>query len=70
VVEAPTSVRRVALAFPTCRVGEIDDYALDVVAQAAALKPAVNALGSAGIQVSLFIDPDLDQVEAAARSGR
>jgi len=34
VIEAPTSVRRIAIAFPTCRVGDPDDYVLDIVSQA------------------------------------
>jgi pyridoxine 5-phosphate synthase len=42
---------------------------LDVVGQAAALKPVVAALADAGISVSLFIDPEGDQVRAARDLG-
>ena len=42
---------------------------LDVVANEAAVADAVARLGEAGIRVSLFIDPDLPQLEAAARIG-
>ncbi|NTU60549.1 MAG: pyridoxine 5'-phosphate synthase, partial [Deltaproteobacteria bacterium] len=44
---------------------------LDVLGHAAAVRAAVAALRAAGIKVSLFIDPDLRQVEApAAADGR
>jgi pyridoxine 5-phosphate synthase len=42
---------------------------LDVVGQAAAVRDAVAALTSAGIRVSLFIDPEPAQIEASKRSG-
>jgi pyridoxine 5-phosphate synthase len=42
---------------------------LDVVAQEKALKQAVSRLSSAGIVVSVFIDAELRQVEAAKRIG-
>lgn len=42
---------------------------LDVVGQRDALAPVVEALSEAGIAVSLFIDPDAQQVEAAAAIG-
>jgi pyridoxine 5-phosphate synthase len=42
---------------------------LDVVGQRDALTPVVAALCEAGIAVSLFIDPDAQQVEAAAAIG-
>ncbi len=42
---------------------------LDVVAQEARLKDTVARLAEAGIVVSMFIDADLRQVEAAARAG-
>lgn len=42
---------------------------LDVVGGGAALRPAIARLGGAGIRVSLFIDPDTAQVEAAAKAG-
>jgi pyridoxine 5-phosphate synthase len=42
---------------------------LDVEGQGARVADAVKALGGAGIRVSLFIDPDLAQIEAAQRVG-
>lgn len=42
---------------------------LDVAGQLPALKPRVQALTEKGIRVSLFIDPDPDQIEAAAAAG-
>jgi len=42
---------------------------LDVVAQFDRVKAACEALGAAGIEVSLFIDPDEAQIEAARRAG-
>jgi len=42
---------------------------LDVVAHFESTRAAVTTLQEAGIQVSLFIDPDLRQVEAAVRAG-
>ncbi len=42
---------------------------LDVAGQIARVGDACKALGSAGIRVSLFIDPDAVQVEAAQRAG-
>ncbi len=42
---------------------------LDVAGQHAALKPACTALAAAGIAVSLFIDPDPEQVAAAVDLG-
>ncbi len=42
---------------------------LDVAAQAARLRDATTYLRQAGVRVALFIDPDLQQVEAAARAG-
>ena len=41
---------------------------LNVIAQAARIGDAVKALGASGIRVSLFIDPDLEQIEAAQRA--
>jgi len=38
---------------------------LDVLQQQSSLQRTVNLLAEAGIKVSLFIDPDLDQVKAA-----
>ena len=42
---------------------------LDAAGQFATLKPFVERLGAAGIRVSLFIEPDPRQVEAALRLG-
>jgi pyridoxine 5-phosphate synthase len=42
---------------------------LDVHGQASRIGDAVRALGGSGIRVSLFIDPDPEQIEAAQRSG-
>lgn len=42
---------------------------LDVVGQEARVRVACQRLGEAGIQVSLFIDPEDAQIEAAARCG-
>jgi pyridoxine 5-phosphate synthase len=42
---------------------------LDAAGQIEALKPIVQALGSAGIRVSLFIEADAAQIEAAIRLG-
>jgi pyridoxine 5-phosphate synthase len=42
---------------------------LDVASQIAALTPFVAELRRAGIQVSLFIDPELEQIEASRRVG-
>ncbi|MBB6091805.1 pyridoxine 5-phosphate synthase [Povalibacter uvarum] len=42
---------------------------LDVIGQEAALKPIVARLKAAGIRVSLFIDPEVAQLDAAVRVG-
>lgn len=42
---------------------------LDVASQVDAMGPAVERLANAGIRVSLFIDPDPEQLEAASRVG-
>ena len=42
---------------------------LDVVAHEKELAPTVRELTASGIEVSLFVDPDLDQIEAARRVG-
>jgi pyridoxine 5-phosphate synthase len=42
---------------------------LDVRGQLAALRPAIARLAGAGIRVSLFIDPEPDQLRAAAEAG-
>jgi len=42
---------------------------LDAAGQFTALAPMVAALGAAGIRVSLFVDPDATQIQAASRLG-
>jgi pyridoxine 5-phosphate synthase len=42
---------------------------LNVLEQSARIGDAVTALGASGIRVSLFIDPDPAQIEAAQRAG-
>jgi pyridoxine 5-phosphate synthase len=42
---------------------------LDVAGQAARIAAGVRTLGGAGIRVSLFIDPDAAQIDAARRCG-
>jgi len=42
---------------------------LDVVAQLSRVGDACKTLGESGIRVSLFIDPDASQIEAAHRAG-
>lgn len=42
---------------------------LDAAGQLAAVSDACGRLAAGGVRVSLFIDPDMEQVEAAARAG-
>lgn len=42
---------------------------LDVVSQRDAITTAAQALGKVGIEVSLFIDPDPEQIKATAKTG-
>jgi len=42
---------------------------LDVIGNFDSVKNAVDKLKAAGIHVSIFIDPDIDQIDAAKRSG-
>jgi pyridoxine 5-phosphate synthase len=42
---------------------------LDVALNGVQLRPVVKTLGEGGIQVSLFVDPDLEQVKAAHKVG-
>lgn len=42
---------------------------LDIVSNVASVTRSVERLKSAGIDVSLFIDPDISQIEASARTG-
>ena len=43
---------------------------LDVAGNAEALRRSCAELAAAGVRVSLFIDPDRDQIEAARMSAR
>ena len=54
---------------PESRAEVTTEGGLDVLRQGARTADAVTALGAAGIRVSLFIDPDPLQIEAALRSG-
>lgn len=58
-----------AMLVPEGREEVTTEGGLDVAAQERALAPAVRRLADAGIVVSVFIDADLQQVEAAARIG-
>jgi pyridoxine 5-phosphate synthase len=42
---------------------------LDVAAQPARVREAIEQLGAHGVRVSLFIDPEPQQIEASARAG-
>ena len=54
---------------PEKRTERTTEGGLDVYGQANLLAPYVAKLGDAGIQVSLFIAPELREIEAAARIG-
>ncbi len=54
---------------PESRAEITTEGGLDVRAQEARIAAAVTALASSGIRVSLFIDPDAVQIEAAKRVG-
>jgi pyridoxine 5-phosphate synthase len=54
---------------PETRMEITTEGGLDVVRHFASTREAVARLTGAGIRVSLFIDPDLPQVDAAARAG-
>ena len=58
-----------AMLVPEGRLEVTTEGGLDVVAHEAALRDAVRKLADAGIVVSVFIDADLKQVDAAARIG-
>ena len=58
-----------AMLVPEGRLEVTTEGGLDVVAHEAALRDAVRRLADAGIVVSVFIDADLKQIEAAARIG-
>lgn len=54
---------------PESRAEITTEGGLDVLRHAARTADAVTALGAAGIRVSLFIDPEPVQIEAARRAG-
>lgn len=54
---------------PEKREEQTTEGGLDVAGQGEALRPVIETLGEAGIRVSLFIDPDPRQVEAAHALG-
>ena len=54
---------------PESRLEITTEGGLDVAGQLQRVAEACSALGSSGIRVSLFIDPDAAQVEAARRAG-
>lgn len=58
-----------AMLVPEGRQEVTTEGGLDILAQEAALKTAIQRLADAGIMTSVFIDPDIAQVEAAARIG-
>ena len=58
-----------AMLVPEGRQEVTTEGGLDVAAQEAALAKSVQRLGDAGIMVSVFIDAELRQVDAAARIG-
>lgn len=69
-VEIALSVRPHAVCLVPERRAEVTtEGGLDVAGQKAALRPVVAELGKAGIRVSLFIDPDPVQLDAAAALG-
>ncbi len=69
-VEIACDVRpEMAMLVPEGRQEITTEGGLDVVGQEARLKSIIHRLADAGIMTSVFIDPDLRQVEAAARIG-
>ncbi len=60
---------QMATLVPEGRLEITTEGGLDAAAQASALRDAVGRLHDAGIVVSAFIDPDPEQVEAAAACG-
>jgi pyridoxine 5-phosphate synthase len=69
-VAIATRVRpHAACLVPERRAEVTTEGGLDAAGQIAALRPIVAALSAAGIRVSLFIDPDTAQLEAAAALG-
>jgi len=45
------------------------DHGFDLKKSSAQLKPIIDQLKSAGVRVSLFMDPDLEQIELATKIG-
>lgn len=69
-VEIACDVRpEMAMLVPEGRQEITTEGGLDVVGQEARLKSIIHRLADAGIMTSVFIAPDLRQVEAAARIG-
>lgn len=74
---ATVEMQAIALAYrphaacivPERRAEVTTEGGLDAASQVEALRPLVAALSGAGIRVSLFIDPELRQVEAARAVG-
>ncbi|GAB4063730.1 pyridoxine 5'-phosphate synthase [Uliginosibacterium sediminicola] len=58
-----------AMLVPEGRQEVTTEGGLDIVAQEARLKDVIARLADAGIMTSVFIDPEIAQVEAAARIG-
>lgn len=58
-----------AMLVPEGRQEVTTEGGLDIVANEAALKAVIARLADAGIVTSVFIDADLDQIDAAARIG-
>src|SRR6266699_3276404 len=58
-----------AMLVPEGRQEATTEGALDIAAQEPRLKDAVARLADAGIVTSVYIDPEPDQVDAAARIG-
>src|SRR4026209_2029431 len=52
-----------------CLVPEKREEGLDVIANRKTLEPTIKRLHTSGIRISLFIDPTLEQVDAAAELG-
>ncbi len=59
----------VATLVPERREERTTEGGLDVVAAERAVAAGASMLAAAGIRVSLFVNPDLTQIEAAARTG-
>lgn len=54
---------------PERREEQTTEGGLDVVGRASALRPYLDGLRGSGAELSLFIDPDPDQIEASAELG-